>query len=274
MLGAIIGDVIGSVFENRNTKRVDFDLFSRFSSFTDDTVLTIAIAEAILIRSSNAQPSQNKRANQELYATKIKEYGRRFPHAGYGEMFKRWLQSNSLRGYKSYGNGSAMRVSPIGFAFETLEKVRDEAKLSAEVTHNHPEGIKGAQAIASAIHLARAGQRKPEIKAYIEKSFGYELGQSLDKIRLTYSFDSSCKGSVPQAMIAFFESNDFEDAIRKAISLGGDSDTIACMAGGIAQAYYRLIPDYLVDQTMLLLDSQFRETIRTFNKRYAIETSV
>jgi len=271
LVGAIIGDVIGSVFENRNMKTVDFDLFSRFSCFTDDTVLTVAVAEAILDREFLHQGENREKLNRELYARKIRVYGRRFPNAGYGQMFKRWLESNSLSGYHSYGNGSAMRVSSIGFAFERLEDVLDEAKLSAEVTHNHPEGIKGAQAIASAVYLARTGHNKIEIKNYIEKSFGYNLDKTLDTIRSTYAFDNSCQGSVPQAIIAFLESNDFEDAIRKAISLGGDSDTLACMAGGIAQAYYKLIPNYISDKVSLLLDSQFRQVIRTFNKKFNIE---
>lgn len=270
MFGAIVGDVIGSVFENENTRTADFSLFSRASRFTDDTVLTIAVAEAVLHRKiSRLQWVENWR-NRDLYICKIKEYGRKFPQAGYGQMFQAWLQSDTLRGYHSYANGGAMRVSPIGFAFASIDEVLREARLSAQVTHNHPEGIKGAQAVASAIYYAWQGQGKDYIRAFVEHKFGYKLNRTLDEIRPTYAFDSSCKGSVPQALTAFLESDGFEDAIRKAISLGGDSDTIACMAGGIAQAYYKTIPSQIAGQVSLLLDSGFRQVIRTFNARFGI----
>jgi ADP-ribosylglycohydrolase len=269
MIGAIIGDVIGSVFENENTKSTDFNLFSRFSRFTDDSVLSIAVADAILHRKTYRIKFLEAHYNKQLYAHKLKEYGRRFPNAGYGELFKRWIESSSLRGYGSYGNGSAMRVSSIGFAFNTLDDVLREARLSAVVTHNHPDAIKGAQAVASAVFLARNGVSKAEIKQCIERKFGYNLDQRLDNIRPTYRFDSSCKGSVPQAIIAFLESDDFEDAIRKAISLGGDSDTIACMTGGIAQAYYKEIPQHIVTQTKLLLDWSLKQVINAFEDLFS-----
>jgi ADP-ribosylglycohydrolase len=270
MIGAIVGDVIGSVFENANVKSEDFPLFSRFSRFTDDTVLTIAVADAVLNRKAYPFALTESRLNTDLYARKIKQYGRRFPDAGYGKMFREWMQGESLRGYGSFGNGSAMRVSPIGFAFNDLRRVQHEARLSALVTHNHPEGIKGAQAVATAVFLARQGQTKDEIRACIEQHFRYDLHQRLIDIRPTYKFDASCQGSVPQAMIAFLESDDFEDAIRKAISLGGDSDTIASIAGAIAHAFYQKIPESLVAQTQLRLDSSFKQIIRAFNEAFQI----
>jgi len=271
MIGAIIGDVIGSVFEIESTKTEDFKLFNRFSRFTDDTVLTIAIANSVLNRTQQPVPWLRSYQNANLYARSLKEYARRFPNAGYGELFIRWSGRSTLRGYRSFGNGSAMRVSSIGFAFDTLNDVLNEARLSAIVTHNHPEGIKGAQAIASAIFLARKGKDKPAIRTFLEQRFGYDLSQTLGKIRPSYTFDSSCQGSVPQAIIAFMESADFEDAIRKAISLGGDSDTLACMAGGIAQAYYKTIPTTLITETKLRLDHSLRQVIDSFNTRYGIK---
>ena len=225
MIGAIAGDIIGSVYEGRQVKTTEFPLFTTRSTFTDDTVLTVAVADCIL--------------HGKDYATTFKQYGRRYPHAGFGGMFRKWLNSDSLAPYYSFGNGSAMRVSPVGFAFDTIDDVLAEARRSAEVTHNHPEGIKGAQAIAAAILLARQKETKSSIKEFIEKNFGYDLSRTLEEIRPHYQFDETCQGSVPQAIIAFLESDSYEDAVRKAISLGGDSDTLACMAGGIAQAYYR-----------------------------------
>ncbi|MBI1282635.1 MAG: ADP-ribosylglycohydrolase family protein [Anaerolineaceae bacterium] len=203
-----------------------------------------------------------------IYALKLKEYGRRFPNAGYGQMFMDWVKNPSTSGYRSYGNGSAMRVSPVAYAFDTLDTVLHQAKLSAAVTHNHGEGIKGAQAVASAIFLARTGHDKAAIQNFIQHRFGYNLNKSLDEIRPTYQFDSSCQGSVPQAIIAFLESTDFEDAIRKAVSLGGDSDTIACITGSIAEAHYRNIPENLLDKTNLILDFGLQRVLQTFNERY------
>ena len=270
MIGAIIGDVIGSVFENENTKTEDFSLFSRLSRFTDDTVLTIAIADAVMQRKSHPIAVIQSWRNTNLYAHKLKMYGKRFPHAGYGQMFSEWAQRSSLRGYRSFGNGSAMRVSPVGFTFDHLDDVLREARLTALPTHNHPEGIKGAQAVAAAVYLARTGQTKDQIRTFVEQRFKYNLHQRLDDIRPQYEFDSSCQGSVPQAIIAFLESKNFEDAIRKAISLGGDSDTIACIAGGIAQAYYKEIPPQLVSQTNRLLDWEFKQVINAFNQTYNV----
>ncbi len=257
MLGALAGDIIGSVYEWRNVKSTDFELFTPASTFTDDSVLTVAVADCIL--------------NEKDYATTLKAYGRRFPRAGYGGAFRIWLFFDCLLPYNSFVNGSAMRVSPVGFFFDTLEKVLEEARRSAEVTHNHPEGIKGAQVTAAAIFLARQGAGKEEIKQYITECFGYNLEQSLDEIRPHYSFDATCQGSVPQAVRAFLESSDYEDAVRKAISIGGDSDTIACIAGGIAQAFYKEIPSFIVKKTKERLAPELLEVVEQFNRAAYIE---
>ncbi len=254
MFGAVCGDVIGSVFEREQVKTTDFFLFSHNSTFTDDTVLSVAVADCIL----RGRP----------YAEVFKEYGRKYPYAGYGGMFLQWIFSDSLLPYNSFGNGSAMRVSPVGFAFNTLEQVLEEAKKSAEVTHNHPEGIKGAQAVAAAIFLAGQGESKQDIKKYISNNFGYNLNRTLDDIRPGYRFDATCQGSVPEAIIAFLESRDYEDAVRKAVSLGGDSDTIACITGGIAQACYKTIPQHITDQVRALLDDDLLAVIDTFAAEY------
>ena len=251
MFGAIAGDVIGSVFERHNVKHTSFPLFSEGSRFTDDTVLTVAVAESIM--------------EGKEYGQVLREYGRRYPHAGYGGLFLQWLFSEKPEPYSSFGNGSAMRVSPVGFACSTLEQVLKEAERSAAVTHNHPEGIKGAQATAAAVFLARQGSKKKEIRRYITEQFGYNLEQTLEEIRPHYSFDATCQGSVPQAIIAFLLSTDYEDAIRKAISLGGDSDTIACITGGIAQAFYGQIPHHIVTRTEALLPNELLKVVEQFN---------
>lgn len=242
MFGAIAGDIIGSIFEWHNVKTTNFELFNRQSRFTDDTVMTVAIADAILNREVYGNFIIDTIEAKKAYKYKLREYGKKYPDAGYGQMFNDWLTSKELRPYKSYGNGSAMRVSPVGFAFNSLKEVLKEAKRSAVVTHNHREGVKGAQAVASAVFLARTGRSKKEIKEYIEKKFKYNLNRRLDDIRPGYKFDSSCQGSIPEAIISFLEADSYEDAVRKAVSIGGDSDTIACIAGGIAQAYYKEIP--------------------------------
>jgi ADP-ribosylglycohydrolase len=254
MIGAIAGDIIGSVFEGRNVKSTNFDLFSARSNFTDDTVMTLAVAACIL--------------HGRDYAKVLKEYGRKFPHRGYGGRFRDWLYSDSLSPYYSFGNGSAMRVSPIGFAFDSLGRVLSAAEASAAVTHNHPEGIKGAQAIASCIFLAKTGEGKAAIRNYVEKTFGYSLDRSIAEMRPTYRFDETCQGSVPQAIRAFLESENYEDAIRLAISLGGDSDTIACMTGGIAQACYREIPEHIIREVRRILDTDLLSVVDLFKIRY------
>ena len=254
ILGAIAGDVIGSVYEWRNIKTTDFPLFSEDAAFTDDTVMTVAVAEAILNRSDFANTMWN--------------YGRRHIHRGYGGMFIRWLQEKHPKPYGSYGNGSAMRVSPVGFACESMEEVLDMAKKSAEVTHNHPEGIKGAQATAAAVFLAKTGASKKEIRDFVSSKAGYNLDFTLDKIRPGYQFNATCQGSVPQAVVAFLESEHFEHAIRLAISIGGDSDTIACIAGGIASAYYKNIPDEIVDFVYEKLPDDFIGVVKRFDETY------
>jgi ADP-ribosylglycohydrolase len=256
MLGAIAGDVIGSVYEWENIKSLDFPLFTPESRFTDDTILTVAVADCILHGGD--------------YSQTLRAYGMRYPGAGYGGMFRRWLFSSSSKPYNSFGNGSAMRVSPVGFAFDTMETTLQEAKRSAIVTHNHPEGIKGAQAVASAIFLARKGAEKDELRKYIVGNYGYHLSQTLDEIRPYYQFDETCQGSVPQAIIAFLESNDYEDAVRKAISIGGDSDTIACITGGIAQAYYGVVPYDIIINVERLLPPGLLTIVAEFNRRFSL----
>lgn len=251
MIGAIAGDIIGSVFEHRNIKTTDFELFNPGSRYTDDSVLTVAVADSIM--------------HSKDYALTLKEYGQKYPDAGYGGNFFKWIFSESTEPYYSFGNGSAMRVSPVGFAFKDLETVLQEAERSAAVTHNHPEGIKGAQAAAAAIFLARQKKGKDEIKNYTAKQFNYNMEQTLDQIRPHYRFDVSCQGSVPQAIIAFLESKDYEDAVRKAVSLGGDSDTIACITGGIAQAFYGRVPSYIEQRVRSMLPSELLQIVDDFN---------
>jgi ADP-ribosylglycohydrolase len=259
MIGAIAGDIIGSVYEFHNIKSTDFGLFSRGSTFTDDTVMTIAVADCVLHGGD--------------YSTTLRQYGRYYPRpmGGYGSMFSDWLAGHGSRPYNSYGNGSAMRVSPVGFAFSTLEETLAEARRSAEITHSHPEGIKGAQAVAAAIFLARQRRSKEDIKQSVTAQFHYNLDQTVESIRPNYcSFDATCQGSVPQAIVAFLDSNDFEDAIRKAVSLGGDSDTIACITGGIAQAFYGVIPPSIVQETRRRLDKRLLAILDEFAAKYGV----
>lgn len=258
MIGAIAGDIIGSAYEHSPIKTVDFTLFSPLSRFTDDTVMTVAVADSIL-----------QKAN---YAEKYLKYGRMYPNAGYGGYFKQWLFSPNPRPYNSFGNGSAMRVSPVGFAFPSIEEVLEEAKRSAEVTHNHPEGIKGAQATAAAVFLARNGESKNTIRKFIETRFRYSLYKKLDEIRPVYRFDVTCQGTVPQAITSFLESESYEDAVRKAVSLGGDSDTLACITGGIAQAYYKKIPLHIVIEVRSTLPVDLLTVMDEFNKTYSVIT--
>ena len=257
MIGAIAGDIIGSVYEWNHIKTKHFELFSPGCSFTDDSVLTIALADSIL--------------NDRDYVSFMKSYYRRYPNAGYGGFFHHWARLPDSRPYNSWGNGAAMRISPVGFAFDTLEEVLTKAKQYTEVTHNHPEGIKGAQATASAIFLGRTGKTKGEIRDFIGTSFGYNLSRTLDEIRPTYGFDESCQGTVPQAIQSFLESEDFEDAIRNAISLGGDSDTLACITGGIAQAFYGGVPEAIARKVMEILDQDLRDVTSEFMKVYCEE---
>lgn len=254
MLGAIAGDIIGSIYEKNPVKDVRFPLFTKDSHFTDDTVLTVAIADSLLTETS--------------FADNIKNYACQYPLAGYGGTFKKWMVGLIEGPYNSWGNGSAMRVSPIGFAFEQLVDVMKAAKASAEVTHNHPEGIKGAQAVAAVIYLARSGFGKPLIKDHVQRIFGYDLEQKLEDIRPHYQFDVSCQGSVPPSIIAFLESNNWESAVRNAISLGGDADTMASMAGAIAEAFYGGVPVEIEAEVMKRIPAAFQQTIGVFYEAF------
>lgn len=241
MIGAIAGDIIGSPYEFKPHKSVDFPLFGPDCRFTDDTVLTIALAEAIL-------------QNMD-YCSLLKQYYRRYPNAGYGGTFVHWAAGSSVEPYYSFGNGAAMRISPVGFYYSSLEEVLAKAEFYTAVTHNHREGIKGAQATAAAIFMARNGGSKEDIRRYIIETFGYDLTRTCDQIRPNYQFDVTCQGSAPEAIICFLESTDYESAVRLAVSLGGDSDTQACIAGGIAEAMYG-VPGWIEDQVLGYLDEE------------------
>jgi len=254
ILGSIAGDIIGSVYEWHNVKTVDFDLFCNRSKFTDDSVLTLATMCALI--------------NQKDYAEAYHLFGNKYPHAGYGHHFRSWLQSDNPKPYNSWGNGSAMRVSPVGWYGNSIDEALAEAQRSAEVTHNHPEGIKGAQAAAVAVFMARTGKTKEEIKAFVTDTFQYDLVRKIDDIRPGYEFDVSCQGSVPEAIIAFLESTDFESAIRLAISIGGDSDTIACITGGIAEAHYQTIPEHITENVLNILPDELVKIVKEFSERY------
>jgi ADP-ribosylglycohydrolase len=256
MLGVIAGDIIGSAYERTPIKTTDFPLFRHHSTFTDDTVMTIATASAIL----DGRP----------YGRVYRELARRYPDAGYGAAFYDWMQSDTDEPYNSWGNGSGMRVAPVAFAFSSVQTVLREARLTAAATHNHPEGIKGAQAIAFAVYSARRGATKKQIRDATARRFGYNMNRSLDEIRPHYTFDVSCQGSVPEAILAFLESDNFEHAVRLAVSLGGDSDTLAAMAGGIAHAFYRTIPPEIADEAMGRLPSPLADVVRAFERRFPI----
>ena len=276
MLGAIVGDVVGSVYEWNNIKTKDFPFFRKDCFFTDDTVMTCAVAEAIM-----------NGGQKEDFIDAMKKYGRMYPNADYGARFNRWLKTDNREPYNSFGNGSAMRVSPCAWVVEATTdelpfEVKRLAQLSSEVTHNHPEGIKGAMATADAIFMCRYffgghasdnGQPnsvnpeeiKRRIKEHIEKEYGYDLSKTLDEIRPSYRFNETCQETVPQAIIAFLESTDFEDAIRNAISLGGDSDTLAAITGSIAEAAYG-IPEWIRDKVYTYLDEPLKDVLRRWEK--------
>ncbi len=250
MTGAIVGDIVGSVYEWNNIKTKEFPLFQDKCFFTDDTVMTVAVAEALM-----------NGGEKDDFIDAMKKYGRMYPDAGYGGHFRTWLFSNSREPYHSWGNGSAMRTAAVGWWFDTMEETRHMAALAAGVTHDHPEGIKGAESTAAAIFLARTGHSKAEIKEYVEWEFGYDLSRTLDEIRPRYRFNESCQDTVPQAITAFLESKNFEDAIRNAISLGGDSDTLAAITGSIAEAAYG-VPQWIKDKAWEYLDEPLREVLR------------
>ena len=255
MIGAIAGDMIGSPYERYPIKHTNFDLV--VSAFTDDTVLTIAIAYSIL--------------NEADIASSLKKLAEKYYNLPYGGGFRRWIRSWDNKPYNSFGNGSAMRVSPVGFAYDSVEEVLHQAKRTAEVTHNHPEGIKGARATALAIYLARIGQSKETIRKEITDWFSYDLNRTVDEIRPNYSFDVTCQGSVPESIVAFLDSNSWEDAVKKSISLGGDADTMACITGGIAQAYYKKIPENIVEAVRNKLPPDLREILDKFNNKFNCE---
>jgi ADP-ribosylglycohydrolase len=254
MIGAIAGDIIGSIYEHHPIKTKEFPLFDAQCRFTDDTVLTVAVADAILSGRS--------------YAASVRQIGQRHPDAGYGGSFIKWLHAPDPRPYNSWGNGAAMRVSPVGFAFVTEKEVLAQARQTAVITHNHPEGIKGAQATALAVFLARTGHDKETIRHRIMQTFGYDLNRTTDEIRPGYLFDISCQGTVPEAIIAFLDADSWEDTIRNAVSLGGDSDTLACIAGGIAHAFYTKISPEIHNRVQQILTPDLWEITEAFFSRY------
>lgn len=259
VLGAIIGDIVGSTVEFANEKSTKFDFYTEDKFFTDDTVMTIAVAD--WLARSETRPVSN-----DTLPDIMRHWGRKHPWAGYGGMFHRWLLSDYeeyQQPYNSFGNGAGMRVSACGYFATTLDEALDLARKSAEVSHNHPEGIKGAQSIASAIFLARQHQPKETIREYIAREFGYDMDRSCDDIRPDYGFDDTCQGSCPEAIIAFLDSTDFEDAIRLAVSLGGDSDTIGAMTGSIAAAYYG-VPDKIARKALEYLPEEMVEVLKEF----------
>lgn len=255
MLGGIVGDIIGSFYEWDRIKTKDFPLFSNGSKYTDDSILTCATAKVLLDGGS--------------YADTYADFGTRYTRGGYGARFASWLKQWDRKPYNSFGNGSAMRVGPVGWAFGDPDTIVVEAKRSAECTHNHPEGIKGAQATALAIFHARSEATKEDIRAAIESQFGYDLSRSCEEIRPNYDFDVTCQGTVPQAIISFLESTDYEDAIRNAVSLGGDSDTLACITGSIAEAFYGGVPKEIEAEAMRILSEEFVEIVTRFRHKYA-----
>lgn len=254
MLGAIAGDIIGSVFEAVNVKSKDFPLFSPQSSFTDDTVLTVAVADSLL--------------SGRVLVDNLRDFCLEFDDVGYGPSFTRWAVAGGREPYGSWGNGAAMRVSPVAYAFGTLEAVVGNAGRSAAITHDHPDGIRGAQAVAASVFLARKGAGKAAIAQAVTHQFGYDLSQPLDAIRPRYGFDVSASGSVPQAITAFLESTDFEDAVRNAVSLGGDSDTIACIAGAIAEAYYGGVPPTITREVHARLHPRLAVVVTRFYEQF------
>ena len=266
MYGAILGDMIGAPYEfDRGAKSKSFPLFSKASGFTDDTVMTIAVAEALLGLEKGADDD----AVHHAVSKSMRMWGRRYPDAGYGARFRDWLFTHwKPRPYGSYGNGSAMRVSSVGWLFGTMDETRRFARMTAEVTHNHPEGIKGAEATAAAIFMARTGAEKDRIKEYIIREFGYDLSRTCDEIRPDYYHVESCQETVPEAITAFLEGNDFEDVIRTAVSLGGDCDTLTCIAGSMAEAFYG-VPEELKAECRKRLPEDMLEVLDRFESHKA-----
>jgi ADP-ribosylglycohydrolase len=257
MYGSIIGDIAGSIYEFDSIKTDKFILFEKYhgnsASYTDDSIHTVALADTLM--------------NGGSYSDNLRIYSEKYPDRGYGSRFSDWVYSGSSQPYNSYGNGSAMRVSPVAWFYDSIDEVLEGAKESASVTHNHPEGIKGAQAVALAIFLARTGNNKDTIKKEIQKRFDYNLDKSLKEVIINCVFDETCQVSVPEALIAFLESKDYVDCIKKAISMGGDADTQAAIAGSIAEAYYG-IPEWCVSKAKTILDEDLLEIVEKFNDKY------
>lgn len=263
MYGAILGDMIGSPYEfDQGDKTKDFPLFCEDSTYTDDSVMTLAVAEAFLVM----DPALDETGIKLLLIKKLQRYGKLYPHAGYGSMFRQWLRSRHPEPYGSYGNGSAMRVSSAGWLFDDFDTVRKMARYSAEVTHNHPEGIKGAEATACVIYLARKGYTKEEIKDYVQILFDYDLSRTCDEIRPGYCHKESCQETVPEAITAFLEGESFEDVIRTAVSLGGDCDTLTAIAGSMAEAFYG-VPEELKQECRNRLPQPLLEVLERFDER-------
>lgn len=262
MWGTIIGDIVGSRFEFDNHKSKNFDLLDKdYSFFTDDTVMTAAVAEALIM-------AKKKKGDLGAYAAKcLRRWGNKYPFMDYGISFEKWLFNRNAAAYNSWGNGAAMRVSPCGLAAGSLEEAMILSRRVTEITHNHPEGLKGAEAVAVAVYLAKVGKNKEQIRNYVAQNY-YEINFRLDDIRESYGFDESCQGSVPQALAAFFEAKDFDDSIRNAISVGGDSDTIAAIAGGVAEAYYG-VPETIRNEVVGYLDQDLLEVIKKFYECFA-----
>lgn len=259
MLGAITGDIAGSTYEWSDIRSTEIPIFTRGSHFTDDTVMTIAVAEWI-----ETDATLDKNALMKI----MRKWGNRFPDAGYGHMFRKWLKSKNPKPYHSFGNGSAMRVSPVGWACDTIENTIGIAGISASVTHDHPEGIKGAQAIACAVFLAKRQYDKKYIRDFVTSRFGYSLNRTCEDIRMHHTCDATCMRSVPEAITAFLESTDFESTIRTAISLGGDTDTLACMAGAIAEAYYGGVPERIRNEVYAIIPDEFKHIIEQMTYKH------
>ncbi|MGN1262609.1 MAG: ADP-ribosylglycohydrolase family protein [Prevotella sp.] len=263
ILGAVVGDIVGSMYEWNNVKTTEFDLFPKGSKFTDDTIMTLAVALWLI--------EDNTHSKETLVDCMVR-LGRRYPSAGYGGNFYKWIFSDEHRPYNSWGNGSAMRVSPVGLYADTLDEALFLAELSASVTHNHPEGIKGAQAVAACVFLCRKGKSKEFVKEYVTEHFGYNLDRSIDEIRLDYSYDVSCQGSVPVAIRAFLEGESFVKVLRLAVSVGGDSDTIACIAGSIAACFYR-IPLAMEGKCNDILSEELQDIMSDFLRKIWLRNS-
>lgn len=258
MIGAIIGDIVGSIYEFNNHKSKEFDLFSKESTFTDDTVMTTAVADFIMCDHGN--PGQSR------FISYLHKWYKKYPNESYGVKFGAWIKNfdkedyTRWQPYNSFGNGAAMRISPVG---DTMASKKNVEFITA-VSHNHPEGIKGAQAVASLIEISRKEKNKEKLRNYIEKEFGYDLGRTVDELRETYQYNETCQRTVPEAIICFLESTDFEDAIRNAISIGGDSDTLAAITGSIAEAYYQEIPEWIIKETVKKLPEDIKQVLKDF----------